>query len=127
MSARTVVDEMFSAFEAKDLERIVNTFSEDATLIYHGTQKMPAAKFKGTDGTRGFFSFNLNAFEIIYFQRDEYIETENKIVVLGKEHFKKDGADLKNTWVQIYTVKDQKITRMEEFATSAAPEEYGGM
>ncbi len=115
MSARTVVDEMFSAFEAKDLERIINTFSEDATLIYHGTQKMPAAKFKGTDGATG---FNLNAFEIIYFQRDEYIETENKVVVLGKEHFKKDGADLKNTWVQIYTVKDHPNGRICHFRST---------
>lgn len=33
---------------------------------------------------------------------------------------------MKNRWVQIYTVKDGLIIKMEEFAASAAPESYGG-
>jgi ketosteroid isomerase-like protein len=42
------------------------------------------------------------------------------VVVLGQEHQKviRSGRELKQKWVQIYTVENELITRMEEFATS---------
>jgi ketosteroid isomerase-like protein len=42
------------------------------------------------------------------------------VVVLGWEHqkVKRSGRELKQKWVKIYTVVDDLITRMEEFATS---------
>ena len=42
------------------------------------------------------------------------------MVVLGNEHqrVKKSGKELKQKWVQVYTVENDLITRMEEFATS---------
>lgn len=126
--ARQIVDEMFAAFDAKDIERVVKTFTADAVCIYHGTQIMPAAKFKGAEGTRMFFEFNFNALQVVFFNKNQFIEEGNTIVVLGNEHFiaNQDGAHIKNTWVQVYTVRDGLIERMEEFATSALPEQYGG-
>ncbi|SHF79726.1 nuclear transport factor 2 family protein [Chryseobacterium sp. OV279] len=126
--ARQIVDEMFIAFEAKDLERIVKTFSDDAVCIYHGTQVMPAAKFKTSEGARMFFDFNLSALQVVYFNKTQFIEEGNTVVVLGNEHFisNQDGSHIRNSWVQIYTVTNGLISRMEEFATSATPEQYGG-
>jgi len=42
------------------------------------------------------------------------------VVVLGKEHqrVKRSGRELKQKWVQIYTIENNLITKMEEFATS---------
>lgn len=42
------------------------------------------------------------------------------VVVLGNEHqmVKRSGKELKQEWVQIYTIENNLITRMEEFATS---------
>lgn len=126
--SRQIVDEMFTAFESKDLEGIIKTFSDDAVCIYHGTQVMPAAKFKNTEGVRMFFDFNLNALQVVYFNKTQFIEKDNTIVVLGNEHFisNQDGSHIKNNWVQIYTITNGLISRMEEFATSASPEQYGG-
>lgn len=58
--------------------------------------------------------------EIINFEPQQYIVEGNKVVVLGQEHqrVKSSGRELKQQWVQIYTVEDELITRMEEFATS---------
>lgn len=125
---RQIVDKMFQAFSAQDVKAVVDTFTEDAVLIYHGTQVMPAAKFKGKDGAQMFFEFNINALEVVFFNANQFIEEGNTIIVLGNEHFisKENGNHLKNSWVQVYTIKDGLIARMEEFATSAAPSEYGG-
>jgi ketosteroid isomerase-like protein len=42
------------------------------------------------------------------------------VVVLGQEHqrVKRSGKELKQKWVQIYTVENDLISRMEEFATT---------
>lgn len=125
---RKIVEEMYAAFDAKDLERVVKTFTDDAVCIYHGTQTMPAAKFKGSEGVRMFFDFNFNALKVVFFNKSQFIEEANTIIVLGNEHFisNQDGSDIKNTWVQIYTIANGLIARMEEFATSALPHQYGG-
>lgn len=58
--------------------------------------------------------------EIINFEPLKYIVEGNMVVVLGKEHqkTKRSGRGLKQDWVQIYTVENGLITKMEEFATS---------
>ncbi len=126
--ARNIVDKMFEAFGSQNVDAVVETFSDDAVLIYHGTQVMPAAKFKGKDGARMFFEFNINALEVVFFNANQFIEEGNSVVVLGNEHFisKADGTHLKNSWVQVYTITDGLISKMEEFATSAQPDQYGG-
>lgn len=126
--ARKAVENMFEVFSQQNIDAIVETFSEDVVLIHHGTQIMPSAKFKGKEGARMFFEFNINALEVVYFNVNEIIEAEDKVIVLGNEHFisKEDRSEMKNTWVQIYTVSNGLITKMEEFATSAFPEQYGG-
>ena len=127
--ARQIVDDMLTAFGQQDINAVVDTFAEDAVLIHHGTQIMPSAKFKGKDGARMFFEYNINALEVVYFNTNEFIDAgEERLIILGNEHFisKEDGTHMKNTWVQIYTVIDGLISKMEEFATSASPEEYAG-
>ncbi|WP_293914719.1 MULTISPECIES: nuclear transport factor 2 family protein [unclassified Sphingobacterium] len=125
---RKIVDKMLEAFRKKNIPEVVDAFSEDAVLIYHGTKTMPAARFKGKDGAQMFFEFNINALEVVFFNANKFIEQDNNVVIIGNEHFitKENGQHLKNSWVQIYTVTNGLISKMEEFATSALPEEYGG-
>ena len=126
--ARQIVDEMFAAFATKNVDAVIETFSNDAELIYHGTQVMLAAKFKGKEGARMFFEFNINALDVVFFNANQFVEEGNTVIVLGNEHFisKQDGTHLKNQWVQVYTVTNGLISKTEEFATSALPDQYGG-
>lgn len=119
-SARTVVENMFAAFSSGDVEKFVATVSKDTLWVYHGTQIIPKGTFEGKEGVRKFFNNILENTEILAFEPQQYIVEENTVVVLGQEHqkVKRSGRELKQKWVQIYTVKDDLITRMEEFATS---------
>ena len=119
-SAKAVVEKMFSAFGSGDIEKFVETVSEDTVWIYHGTQIIPAGTFEKKEGVRTFFSNILDKTEIINFEPQQYIVEGNTVVVLGREHqkVKRSGRELKQKWVQIYTVENDLITRMEEFATS---------
>lgn len=127
-TARQIVDKMLDAFESKNVDEVVKTFSNDALLIYHGTQIMPAAKFSGKEGAKMFFEFNINALDVVFFNANQFVEQGNTVVILGNEHFisKENGTHFKNSWVQVYTVTDGLISKMEEFATSAQPDQYGG-
>ncbi len=119
-SAKAVVEKMFQAFASKQIDQIVDTVSEDTHWIYHGRQVIPKSEYYGKDGVRRFFTAIINGTEIIRFQPQQFIVDNEMVVVLGNEHqrVKRSGKELKQKWVQVYTVKDELITRMEEFATT---------
>ncbi|WP_262494953.1 MULTISPECIES: nuclear transport factor 2 family protein [Arenibacter] len=81
---------------------------------------MPARTFEKKEGVRTFFTNILERTKIINFEPQQYIVEGNMVVILGKEHqkVKQSGRELKQKWVQIYTVKNDLISKMEEFATS---------
>ncbi|MCB9667509.1 MAG: nuclear transport factor 2 family protein [Myxococcales bacterium] len=119
-SATAVVEEMFSAFERADLDGLVGTVSDDTEWIYHGTKIIPKGVFRKKEGIRTFFQNILERTEIISFEAERFIADGNMVVVRGREHqrVKRSGRELKQEWVQIYTVENAEITKMEEFAAS---------
>ncbi|HET8886421.1 MAG TPA: nuclear transport factor 2 family protein [Salinimicrobium sp.] len=124
-SPKIVVDKMLAAFAAGDVDTIVETVSEDTVWIYHGTQIIPKGEYRGKEGTRKFFNGILNGTEVIKFEPEQFITQDNMVVILGNEHqrVKRSGKELKQKWVQIYTVENDLIVRMEEFATSEVVEQ----
>ena len=119
-SARSVVDRLFAAFGSGDVDALVATVSEDTRWIYNGTQFIPAGVFEQRDGIRTFFENVLDRTEIISFEPTQFVVDGNVVVVLGNEHqrVKRSGRELKQKWVQVYTVENGLIVSMEEFATS---------
>ena len=119
-TARSVVEKMFSAFGSGDIDGFLKTVSPDTIWIYHGTQLIPKGTYEGTEGARAFISNIINSTEILSFEPQQYICEGNTVVVLGREHqrVKKSGKELKQKWVQVYTIENDLIKRMEEFATS---------
>ncbi len=119
-SAKTVIEKMYAAFDSGDIEKFVETVSDNTVWIYHGTQIIPQGIFEKKEGVRTFLSNILDKTEIISFEPQQFIVEGNMVVVLGQEHqkVKRSGRELKQKWVQIYTVENDLITKMEEFATS---------
>jgi len=111
---------MFEAFASGNVDRILETVSEDTVWIYHGTQVIPKDEYRGKEGARQFFNNILNGTEVIKFQPEQFIVEGKMVVVLGNEHqkVKRSGRELKQKWVQVYTIENNLIVRMEEFATT---------
>lgn len=118
-SAKTVVENMFAAFRSGNADKFVATVSDDTVWIYHGTQIIPKGRFENKAGVRAFYNNIMERTEIIHFEPLQYIVDDNMVVVLGREHqkVKRSGRELKQDWVQIYTVENNLITKIEEFAT----------
>lgn len=119
-SARRVVDKMLEGFAAGDVDKIVETVSEDTVWVYHGTHIIPKGEFRGKEGVREFFTNIFERTEMIKFEAEQYIVQDNVVVIRGNEHqkTKRSGRELKQKWVQLYTVENDLIVQMEEFASS---------
>lgn len=123
--ARAIVDKMFDAFSRKDLAAAQATVTDDTVWVHNGSQKMPALRFNGKSGTEKFFLTAFTSIDFEYFRPLDFIEEGNRIAVIGEESFTREGGEkLTNRWVQVYTIRDGLIARMDEYATSASEQEY---
>jgi ketosteroid isomerase-like protein len=122
-----VVEKMFAAFAAKNVEQAVSTVSDDTLWIHHGTTKLPPMRFVGKNGVRQFFETNFNTMKMEYFGVREIVQQGKWVIALGQEKFTMAGREgvMAQQWVQVYTVENGLITRMDEFATSAEDADYG--
>ncbi len=111
---------MFDAFGSGDLEKFAETVSDNTLWIYHGTREIPEATFDGKDRATAFIRNIHTRTEMLSFEPQQFICEGKMVVVLGQEHqrIKSSGRELKQKWVQIYTVQNNLIIRMEEFAAS---------
>lgn len=124
-AGRAIIDRMFEAFLAKDLAAAQSTVTEDTLWIHNGSQKMPSLRFEGKSGTEKFFQTAFQTITFDYFRPLSFIEQGDVIAVLGEESFTQEGANkVANKWVQVYTIRDGLIAKMDEYATSASSEDY---
>lgn len=120
-----IVQEMYNAFMTGDMEALKNTLSEDTVWVYEGPEDLPyAGVYQGKEGVLNFFAAIDHAVEILDFNVNTMISNEQTVIVLGseKQKIKTNGQILEQKWVQVYTVENQLITRLEEYANTAAAE-----
>jgi ketosteroid isomerase-like protein len=119
---KEVVQAMYEAYGLGNMEALRNTLSADIQWIYHGTDEIEhSGVYKGKKGVTEFFG-NVNAhIDYLDFQPNQFIAEGKKVVVLGneKQKIKNNGEILEQEWVQVYTVENELITRMEEFSNTA--------
>lgn len=124
---KTVVEKMFAAFADQDVAAAVSTVSEGTVWIHHGTQKLPSMRFVGRKGVQQFFEINFTTMQMDYFRVKQIVQDGQVVIALGEERFTMAGREgaMAQKWVQVYTVENGLITRMEEFATSVDDKDYG--
>ena len=121
----SVVGQMFQAFGAGDMEALQKTLSPNTVWNYNGSEFIPyAGTYKGKAEVVGFIGKIMTHVDVLDFQVKQMISEGNTVVVLGseKQQLKKNGQILEQDWVQIYTVENGLITKMEEFANTAYAE-----
>ncbi len=123
MSSNTeIVQTMYGAYGDGNMEALKATLSNDIVWIYHGTSEIKHAKtYQGKAGVMQFFADVSEHIEYLDFQPRQFIAQENIVVVLGSEKQKilRNDEVLEQGWVQIYTVENGLIQKMEEFSNTA--------
>lgn len=120
--ALNVVQEMLNAFGKGDMEALKKTLSDDTTWVYHGTDGIPYnGTYQGKEGAVKFIMNIMTNVDVLDFQVTKIVADQNTVIVLGseKQKIKSNGEVLEQKWVQVYTVENDLITRLDEFANTA--------
>ncbi|MGU3376969.1 nuclear transport factor 2 family protein [Chryseobacterium sp. M5A1_1a] len=116
-----VVGTMLEAFGKGDMTGLKNTVSDDTVWVYEGSKQIPySGTYNGKDGVVQFISNISSNVEILEFKVNKIVADNNTVVVLGyeKQKIKKNNKILEQKWVQVYTVENGLIVRMEEYANT---------
>ncbi len=120
-----VVNKMLQAFGTGNMEALKLTLSDSTVWNYNGSTLIPySGTYKGKDEVVKFIGNIVSNVDILDFKVEQIIATGKTVVVLGseKQKVKKNGKILDQKWVQVYTVENGLITKMEEFANTAYSE-----
>lgn len=120
-----VVGKMLQAFGTGNMDALKLTLSDATVWNYNGSTLIPySGTYKGKDEVVKFIGNIVSNVEILDFKVDQIIGNGKTVVVLGseKQKIKKNGKILEQNWVQVYTVENGLITKMEEFANTAYAE-----
>jgi len=117
-----VVQAMLAAFGKGDMETLKHSLSENTVWVYHGVEGIPYnGTYNGKDGAVQFIGNIISNVDILDFKVANILANGNTVVVLGseKQKIKSNGQVLEQSWVQVYTVENNLIIRMEEYANTA--------
>jgi hypothetical protein len=120
--ALNVVQEMLTAFGKGDMEALKKTLSDDTTWVYHGVNGIPYnGTYQGKDGAVKFIMNIMANVDVLDFQVTKIVAEQNTVIVLGseKQKIKRNSQVLEQKWVQVYTVENDLITRLDEYANTA--------
>jgi ketosteroid isomerase-like protein len=118
------VQRMFAAFQAGDLDRLLETVHTDSRWTYVGANPKPTkAELVGHASVRRFFEGIIRRLEITAFDTTEFVVQDDTVVVFGSESgtLRSTGAAFRNEWVQKYVVSDNHITQMAEYNVQVDP------
>jgi len=113
---------MYAAYGSGNMDQLIATLSDEIEWVYHGPAEIEhAGRYNGKAGVLNFFDNVNEHIEYLDFQPEQFVAQGDSVVVLGKEtqRIKSNGEVLKQGWVQIYTVSNELIVKMEEFSDTA--------
>ena len=119
-----VVQRLFAAFGAGDLDALLGTVHPDSRWTYYGANpQRSAAEFTGHAAVRRFFARILERLEMTEFNTDDFVAEGETVVIFGSEAgtVRATGQPFRNVWSQKYVVRDGLIVEMAEYNVQVEP------
>lgn len=104
------VQGLFDAFEAKDVEKIMSFFAEDA--IYHN---MPGPPAKGTEAIRAVINMFVRPAESIEWEVLNVAQVGSNVLTERVDRFVMGGKNLELPVMGTFEVSDGKITAWRDY------------
>lgn len=109
----------FALFQDGNIPALLETLNDNVEWISHGPEDIfPWAGTRtGKKEVAEFFATLDNEVDFLAFEPREFIEQNNKVVVLGHSEvrIKKNDKRMDNEWVMVFTYKNGKLARYQEF------------
>ena len=122
---KQLVMEGYKRFLEKDIEGVLERFSEDVEWLGPELDCAPfSGCYHGKNEVRQFFAKLDAAQDAIKFEPTAFVAEDDKVVAIGTAtwHVKSTGLDYDSPWVHVFTVRDGKVTQFDQYVDTAATE-----
>ena len=117
-----VVHAHYEAIKRHDRAALMATLTEDVDWQVVGPDTRFGGNFKGRAEVQRFFSTIAGACEFLEFVADRMTADGDTVIVLGHEgvRVKATKREWCTAWVQVHTVRDDRICQFGEYTDTAA-------
>lgn len=115
----------YQLFNDKNIAGLMEMFADDIEWVAESSEVLPfSGTYRGREEVAQFFQKLDNAQEPLRFEPQEFIAEGDKVVVLGQSTWrvKATGQTYDNPFAHVFTVKDGKTVRFQEYNDTAAAE-----
>jgi hypothetical protein len=121
--SRKIVEQAYSNFKAGDIEKVLQSTSEDVRWETPDIENVPfSGKRQGRGGVGEFFSMLASLMDVRSFEPREFIAEGDKVVVLGHYAWqvKANGRTIESDFAHVFTLRGRQIAGFHEYTDSAA-------
>lgn len=118
-----VVKEAYHRFQSGDIPTLISTLDDDVTFHTRGPSIIPTAgTFRGHEGVANYFKKLAESEDVLAFEPRMYLAEGNTVVALGhyQGRTRATGRPLDFDWAQVFTLRDGRVVRWENFFDTAA-------
>jgi uncharacterized protein len=122
---KQLVMQAYQMFKNKDIQGLLALNADDIEWIGNESEYLPfAGTYRGKDQVAKFFNHLDQAQEVIQFEPQIFVAEDDKVVVTGQSIWlvKSTGQRYGNPWVHVFTIRDGKIARFQQYNHTAAAE-----
>ncbi len=113
---KQLVIQGYRLFHTGDIRGLLELYHEDAQWVGPESEFMPfTGNFHGRQGIAQFFSKLTDAAHPLQFEPQQFIAEGDQVVVVGEASWiaKATGRSYENRWVHVFTLRDNKVARIE--------------
>jgi len=122
---KQIIRQAYDMYMRKDIEGILALLDDKVEWTGYDSDYIPfAGTHHGKDQVAQFFSKLEQAQEALRFEPAQFIAEDDKVAVTGTAsyHVKATGKDYDSPWAHVFTVRDGKIVRFQQFNHTGAAE-----
>ncbi|HEY0845859.1 MAG TPA: nuclear transport factor 2 family protein [Noviherbaspirillum sp.] len=120
---KQLVMQGYQRFQNKDIPGLLDLFADDIEWIGARTEELPfAGEYHGKNEVGQYFSQLDQAQEALQFEPKDCIAEGDRVVVTGQSRWtvRSTGQTYDNPWVHVFTLRDGKVARFEQYNDTAA-------
>jgi ketosteroid isomerase-like protein len=122
---KQLVMEGYRRFQSHDIAGVLELFHDDVEWEGPEVECVPfAGCYHGKPEVLRYFQSLDDAQEATRFEPTAFIAEDDRVVVTGNAswHVKSTGRDYDSPWVHVFTLRDGKVSRFEQYVNTAATE-----
>lgn len=115
----------YQKFQAQDIEGLMQNFADDIEWVGVESEFLPfSGTYRGRQEVMQYFGLLAQSQEAMQFEPREFIAEDDKVVVCGDSQWqvRATGRSYINPWVHVFTMRDGKVARFQQFNDTAAAE-----